>query len=306
MNRRTFLRRSGGVATLAGLAGCLSSAGSDSGLDDRGETRTSETTTGDRTTDPGRRFSGVRSDRDEPFRTISVGNREKVAFPDNNRARRVRVWNAADEAREIELRIVRDGELAVDRSDEFAADTYLTVSLNEPADYRVTVGLADGDAEETSFEVPRSSFDCNSAGTDAGVMPDGSVETMSASTAAGCPGTEVTDASLSVGEGTCGKRHSASVVFEAETVRVDGAVRTSTPDSDLALADAGYDRETGTLTVRVRATEADETEVGVQCVGEVPYEATVEFDYDLPSSAVVVHESMDETTEVARADRGSN
>jgi len=306
MNRRAFLKRSGGLAALTGLAGCLGSVGSDSGPAGRDGTRTDETTAGDSTTGPGNRFSGVRSDRDEPFQTISVGNRDDVAFPDNNRARRVRVWNAADEAREIGLRIDRDGELAVDRSVEFAADAYLAVSLNEPANYRVTVGLARGDAEETSFEVPRSSFDCNSAGTDAGVMPDGRVETMSASTAAGCPSAEITDSALSVGEGTCGEQHSASVGFADEAVRVDGAVRTSTPNSDLTLGGVGYDRETDALTVRVRATEGGETEAGVQCVGEVPYEATVEFDYDLPASVVVVHESMDETTEVARTDRQSD
>jgi hypothetical protein len=306
MNRRTFLQRSGGLAAVAGLAGCLDSAGSSPGPTDRDGNRTDETTVGDPTTDPESRFSGVRSDRDEPFRTISVGSRDDVAFPDNNRPRRVRVWNAADEVREIGLRISRDGEFVVEKSIEFAADAYLAVSLNEPANYLVAVGLADGTAEETRFEVSRSSFDCNSAGTDAGVMPDGRVRTMSASTAMGCPGAEITDTELSVGQGTCGEQHSASVVFENEAVRVDGAVRASTPDSDLALASANYDRETGGLTVRVRATGADETEAGVQCVGEIPYEATIEFDYDLPSEVVVVHESMDKTTEIERVDRKSD
>lgn len=309
MNRRTFLRRSGGLTTLAALAGCLGTEG-DSTPADR-ETRTDETTTDDATTDPERRFSGVRSDRDEPFRSVSVGNRDDVSFPDNNRPQGVRIWNAADEAREIEFRISRDADVAVDRSVEFAADAYLAASLNEPANYRISVGLVGGDAEKTDFEIERSSFDCNSAGTDVGVMADGHIETMSMSTAMGCPGPEVSDSetSLSVGQGACGEQHSASVTFEGEAVRVDGAVRTSTPDSDLALASASYDRETDALTVRVRATGADDSgddSAGVQCVGEVPYEATVGFEYDFPSSVVVVHESMDETVEVVQVDRESN
>ncbi|WP_276301613.1 hypothetical protein [Halorussus lipolyticus] len=303
MNRRAFLQRTGGLATLAGLAGCLGTT-SDSPPGDDAET--DETTTGaadDSTTTE--RFSGVRSDHGEPFRTISVGSRDAVAFPDNNRPREIRVWNAADEARDIDLQISRDAEILVDRTVEFAADAYLEVALNEPADHSVSVGLADGNA--TTFGVERTSFDCNSAGTDVGVMPDGRVETMSMSTAMGCPRPKVAGTDLSVGQGTCGKEHSASVAFEDEAVRVDGTVRTPTPDSGLELADAAYDAETGALTLRVRATGSDNDGggVGVQCVGEVPYEATIGFDHGWSSSVVVVHDSMDETTEVTRVERGS-
>lgn len=312
MKRRTFLQRSGGLATLAGLAGCLGSAGSDSSPADRDGNQTNETTAGDSTTDSENRFSGVQSDYDDPFQTISVGSRDDVAFPDSNRPRRVWVWNAADEARKIDLQISRDAEIVVDRSIEFGADAYLTVTLNEPANYRITVGIANGDTEETNFEISQSSFDCNSAGTSVGVMADGRVETMSEATAMGCPAPEIADANtdLSVGQGTCGKQHSASVAFEGEVVQVDGVVRTSTPNSDLALASASYDRGTSALTVRVQATEGDgsggDDSAGVQCVGEVPYDATVGFEYDLPSEVVVVHESMDETVEVVRVDHESN
>lgn len=306
MNRRAFLQRSGGLTMLTGMAGCLGSAGNDSGPADRDGNRTDETTIGDSsTTDSQNRFSGVRSDHDEPFRTIPIGSRDDVSFPNNNRPRGVRVWNAADEARKIDLQISRNAEIAVDRSIEFAADAYLEVTLNEPADYRISVGLTAEKA--TTFEIERASFDCNSAGTDAGVVADGRVETMSMSTAMGCPAPEIVDANtrLSVGQGTCGKQHSASVTFEDEVVRVDGTVRASTPNSGLALAAADYDSETNALTVRVRATEADDSGAGVQCVGEVPYEATVGFDHDFPSSVVVVHETMDETVEVVQVDRES-
>lgn len=299
MNRRAFLQRTGGLATLAGLAGCLGS-GSAPADRDADETTTGETTTDD-PADSERRFSGVRSDYEEPFRTIPVGSRDAVVFPENNRPRGIRVWNAADEAREIDVQVSRGAEILVDRTIEFAADAYLAVELNEPANYRISVGRAGGTA--TTFGVERTGFDCNSAGTDVGVMPDGRVETVSMSTTMGCPAPEVADNELSVGEGTCGGAHTASVAFEAESVRVDGAVRASTPNRGLELAGANYDRETGALTVRVRTTEADDSGMGIQCVGAVPYEAAIGFDHDLPASVVVVHESMDETAEVARADR---
>ncbi|WP_135852687.1 hypothetical protein [Halorussus salinus] len=297
MNRRQLLRRTGALAAATGLAGCIGSSGTGSGPGTTGDGTTERTTTEAR-----ERFSGVRSDDDEPFETVAVGDRESVPFPDNNRAYGVRVWNAADEARRIDLQVSTGADILVDRTAEFAADAYLELALNEPADYSVSVGLADAD-DETTFEIERSRFDCNQSGTDVGVTADGRVETMSMSTAMGCPGPRVADSDLSVGEGECGKTHSASVAFEAEEAAVEGAVRTPTPRSDLELAAASYDRETGTLTVRVVEKEPDESGVGTQCIGEVPYEATVTFDNALPETVVVVHESMDETVEVTEKTR---
>ncbi|WP_137287327.1 hypothetical protein [Halorussus salinisoli] len=300
MNRRELLHRASALAAVAGVAGCLGSAGSDSPPTDREPT----TDSGATTDDARGRFSGVRSDHDDPFRTISVGSREEVAFPDNNQPRGVRVWNAADESREISVRVARSAEILVDRTLDFEADAYLELVLNEPADYALSVGLADGDA--TTVDISRTSFDCNQTGTDAGVMPDGRVETMSMSTAMACHGPEVADAALSVGRRSCGTEHRATVGFEGERVRMDGAVRTPTPQSDLSLAGTDYDRTADALTVRVRASETDDGDPGTQCVGEVTYEATVDFEYALPDEVAVVHESMDETLEVTRADRGGD
>lgn len=302
MNRRDFLHRGSVLTALAGLAGCLGSAADGSAPENRDQSpddrTTDETTTeGESDTD----FSGLRSDDEEPFRTIAVGSREEVVFPDNNRPREVRVWNDADAIREISLRVVREGEPVLDRTVAFAADAYLTVVVNEPADYRIGVGLAGADA--TTFELSRESFDCNSAMTDVGVLTDGRIETISMSTAMGCPGPEVADADFSTGEGACGTDHRAAVDFVGERVRVDGAVRTATPRANLALAEANYDRETGALTVRVRASQSDDSDMGTQCVGEVPYETTVDFDHDLPSKVMVVHETPEETVTVTRVER---
>ncbi|MFC7079877.1 hypothetical protein [Halorussus caseinilyticus] len=310
MNRRELLHRGGALAAAAGLAGCLGSTGTDAPTTD-GDRTTDRGTTTDSERDgdsgaggSGGEFSGVRSDDENPFRTISVGSREAVPFPDNNQPRRVRVWNATEGSREIEIRVSRGSETPVDRTVEFETDAYLTVLLNEPDDYRVAVTPEGGDA--TTVEFSRASFDCNSATTDAGVMPDGSVETISASTAAGCPSPEVADTSLSVGKGDCGTEHRATVEFAGEKVEVRGAVRAPTPRSDLALAGTDYDRTADALTVRVRATGEDGGEPGTQCTGEVAYQATVGLNYALPSEVAVVHESMNETVEVTRADRGGD
>ncbi|UPW00507.1 hypothetical protein M0R88_00025 [Halorussus gelatinilyticus] len=303
MKRRELLRRSSGLAAVAGLSGCVGSSGTGSSPGTTTDGTTDDGANGSETTEENReRFGGVRSDDDEPFRTITVGDRESVVFPDDNRPRGVRVWNAADRAREIDVEIAKSADVRVDRTVEFAADAYLELALNEPANYSISVGLADA-SEATTFGIERSQFDCNRAGTDVGVMPDGRVETVSESTTMGCPAPEVADSALSVGRGECGKAHSATVAFEGEAVAVDGAVRTPTPRSDLELAAASYDRNADALTVRVAAKAPEESGVGTQCIGEVAYEATVNFEHALPQTVSVVHESMDETVGVTTKTR---
>ena len=301
MNRREFLHRGGALTTVAGLAGCLGSA-SDAEVPEDGEHGD-----GTETSDPGEttdEFSGIQSAYDEPFRTISLGDREGVPFPENNRPHHLHVWNAADSLRDISLQIDRGDETLLDRTVEFAADAYLTVVLNEPAEYRVSVGLPED--EPTTVEVSRRSFDCNTSRTDVAVTSDGSVETVEMTTLMDCPGPMVAETDFSVGRSQCGTEYSATVAFERERVRVDGRVRTSTPRADLELVDATYDQEADLLTVRVRATESDDSGAGTQCTGEVSYEASVGFDHALPGGVVVVHESMDESVEVARAVRSDD
>lgn len=331
MNRREFLHRAGASAAVAGLAGCLGSAALDSSSpnDDSGdesssddECETSEKSSADD-------FSGVESDAAEPFREISLGSRDAVAFPENDRPRTLRVWNAAATTRTIDLRIAREGDRSFDEAIEFAPDAYLTVTLAEPADYHVSVGVSgdvadgscdsDADADTgtgagagegssahgTAFPVPRSAFDCNFATIDVGVMADGRIETLEEATAEGCPGPRVAETTFSTDRGNCGTEDRASVAFDRERVRVEGAVRAPTPQWSLELAAVEYDGEADSLAVRVRATESESDDLGVQCVAEVPYEATVGFEFALPSEVVVVHEANGETTEAARAARST-
>ena len=331
MNRRELLHRGGGLTTVAALSGCLGSA-SRSARTNRGTTTSDDSNDSEATTTEGHpgdggddesgrsdgnesdgddanesdggfddEFAGVQSNRENPFVELAVGSRDGVAFPDNNRPHVVRIWNAADEARDLLVRVSRGATDLLDRTVAFDADAYLTVTLNEPGDYRIAVGLA-GEVPTTAA-VERTWFDCNASATEVGVAPDGSVATTTKSTLLGCYGPQVAGTDFSVGQGACGTENSASVAFDGERVRIEGTVRTPTPQSDLSLADATYDEQTRTLTVRVRATGADDPGPGVQCVGTVPYEASVAFEYDLPDEVRVVHESAGETREVTRAER---
>lgn len=327
MNRRELLHRTGALATVAGLAGCLgSSSGGSSPAGDQttarqtaaGKTSTKSATEATTTTDGSESettksdessFSGVESDAENPFRTVELGKREDAAFAENNRPRGLLVWNAVESARTIRLSVAQKGETLFDERIEFEADAYLNVVLNDPADYRVSLGVSgDSSAGSSTFSVPRASFDCNSATTHVGVMTDGAVETQTVSTAMACPGPKVADTGFQAGEGQCGKEHSASVTFGSQDrVLLRGAVRTPNPRTPITLADASYDKDADTLTVRVKAeqSESDSSSgAGTQCVGEVPYEAEVTFENDFPGTVVVVHESNDESVEVTKQSRG--
>lgn len=346
MKRREFLHRTGATTAVAGLAGCLgttSDAAPSAGDGTEGDG--AQTTGGSATTTIEAAFSGVESEADEPFRAVSVGDRDGVAFPEQNRPRTLRIWNATDVARSISVEVGRGEATAFDERVEFDPDAYLAVTLNEPDDYRVSVsvfGRADStgstdsggagsggaSASGTAFPVPRSSFDCNDATTDVGITSDDRIEVTTIATTMACDeAPTVAESDFRVGSGECGTEHRASVAFDGERVRVDGAVRAPTPRSDLALAATAYDSDADVLTVRVRTTaetvratatartnetaetsetaETTENGAGTQCVGEVPYEVEVRFERALPGTVAVVHESDDGTVEVARATQDS-
>ncbi|WP_132060591.1 hypothetical protein [Halorussus amylolyticus] len=334
MKRRELLRRAGALASVAGLAGCLGSGPPGGGANDSGDSTANEPdgTTSDDSEDceptetTADDFSGIESDADEPFRTVSVGDRDEAAFPDNNRPRTVRIWNAADESRDIDVRVNRGSETPFDETVEFAADAYLSVTLEAPADYGVSVGVSDAvterscdanegadtgastgaSAESAAFEVARSAFDCNTATIDAGVMPDGSVETVETATTMGCGGPRLAATEFDAEQGDCGTQNTASVTFEAESVRIEGTVRTPTPAWTVELADTDYDEDADTLSVRVRARESGSTDASVQCVATIPYEATANFENALPGEVVVTHDTDDGATEVASETRADD
>ncbi|PSQ17799.1 hypothetical protein BRD00_06295 [Halobacteriales archaeon QS_8_69_26] len=312
MKRRTLLTNVAGIAA-AGAAGCLGGGttggnGTTPG-DDPTTTPDDPTTTPDDPT-PTPRESPNAADWNpssaSPHETATLGSREGVPFPDNNKPHTVRVWNAATVDREIALVFLAGDEVAYERGFSVPADGWVSVTINEPGPYEVAVEV-DGERGDT-LELGGSTFDCNDSVTSVAVGPEGSVDSITESTTMACGGPAQNGQSFARGQSDCGSRDDAAVEFREEAVHVTGAVRTPNPCSDLTLAsvtlDGGeYADDESTLALTV-ATDGKRKDVCVDCVGTVEYEASVEFRNDYPQRVRVVHESMDDSRTVAEVERG--
>lgn len=161
------MRRRPLLALLAGLAttGCVSDVPSD------GDVETPDTDGGvTATDDPG---SLATDDPSTPFETVDVGDRETVTGHDDTRPHLVDVTNAADRARDIAVRVVRDDgttEVVLERTVSVPAGGEFPVRLLVPGRYRVTVAVP-ADGRTRQFEIARERFDCNSSGHDVTVPP---------------------------------------------------------------------------------------------------------------------------------------
>ncbi|MFC4449365.1 hypothetical protein [Halorussus aquaticus] len=315
MNRRELLGAVGAGAT--GAAGLLGARARSAGQD----TETTTTTTSD-----GQEFTGIDSSADRPFATITVGSREGVRNPENNRPHVVRVWNDSQQARTVGLRLVRGDADAplLDRRVEFPADGFLTVRLLDPADYALTVRPGSGGGTESggenggttatqtatatstasageTVEIPRAQFDCNRSRTDVAVTADGQVNSETVTTEAGCP-PEVTGRTFTAFGGSCGSADDASVSFADESVTVSGAIRAPNPCYGAQLADVSV-TSADTLRVVVETTEPGGG-VCAQCVASVEYETHLAFRDRVPETVEVVHRRGDQTETVATVSRG--
>lgn len=300
MNRRELLGTASGAVFGITLAGCLSGGGNGGG-EDRTPTATPITsdeptpTTSDEpptTTDGGFEWPA------DPtvFDTLTVGDRATVDFPENNRPVEVSLWNALNEARTLSLVVTTPTDAPGLRRDvTFPADGVLVLSLAEPAQYTVSVRTV-GD-----LTVPFERFDCNRTNYNVRLEADGLAHEY-VSTEIACPDPELGGVSVSSGEGDCGSVDRATVAFDERAVRVDGAMRTPDPCHDVTVRAADYDRSTDTLGLVLEAV----SEGGgcVDCVGEVPYEASAAFANDYPREVVVRHASMQGVREVVRVSRG--
>ena len=295
MNRRDLLGSLGAAGALA-FAGC---AADDAG--DPDDTTTDDPGGGGDEPDD----SFDRLDRDaDPVESFAVGDREDVSFPENNGPHHLRVYNGADQARSTTLSLQRDGETALDRTVEVPSGRRVDVTLNEPAIYRLAIELdGEDDVTGTPVEVERSWFDCNSSFTAAVVGPDGAVETRTLSTALGCPGPDVADAAIEHADGSCGDADRASVRFTDERVRVSGTHRAPTPCHGLALSSAELRSDPEEQTLVVTVETADRRGGCVECIGTIPYEATVDVEHGYPPTVRVVHTGPSGERVVAERDR---
>ncbi|WP_135825487.1 hypothetical protein [Halorussus ruber] len=293
MNRRELLAAVGVGAT--GIAGFVGGRGASA--------RQGTRTTTPSTTTESDGFTGIDSSAERPFAAISVGSREGVRNPENNKAHAVRVWNDSNSARTIGLLLSRgdwgDAESPlIDRQIEFPADGYLTLRLLEPASYALAVSSGGGTSEPV--QIPRAQFDCNDSQTDVAVTEDGQVESVTTTTEIGCP-PEVTDRTFTALAGSCGSESEASVSFAEESVGVSGAIRAPNPCYGAELAEVAVS-SADTLRVVVGTTEPTAS-VCAQCIANVRYEADLQFRDRVPGTVEVVHARGDQTETVATVTR---
>ncbi len=322
MKRRTLLRTVGVAVGAGTLAGCLDEqtaapgtepggAGGtdpgtrttdrpDEGTTDRPEATPDEGTGTSTSTEP----AEFGTDADDPFETITVGSREGVANPDDNRPHGVNVWNAAERERTLTVAVRRGSATVLEETITFPADGYLSMTLAEPGDYRLPI-RTDG-AELGVVTVARSRFDCNSSYTNVDVTPDDELRSTVVSTMMACETTGVTDRSFESEEGTCTsgatEDGTATVSFTDDAVAVDGAIVAPNPCHRATLLDVS--EAAGTTTVTVGAVDARETGTAcVECVGSVGYHATFGEEVALTDRVTVVHSTHRGERTVATAER---
>lgn len=295
MQRRHLLHALGGTIAI-GLAGCLGEPGGPTTESESTPTRTTPRRDGD--WDPG---------ASEPFQSVTIGTRTDVDFPNNNRPPEIRIWNDAATAREVTMTLRTPESVRMATTVEFPADGWLRMVVNEPGTYTLEIDIEGERADE--IEVT-GWFDCNETTSRVTLHPDGELSTRTVSTEIACRGPEVRGQTFSAERGSCDGSEDASVTFDDEAVTVTGRVRTPTPCYDLELASAtvANDAEFGpsgddVLVVTV-ATAGTQDEACVDCIGSVPYTATIDVANAYPSNVRVVHRSMGEERTVETVSRG--
>ena len=108
------------------------------------------------------------------------------------------------------------------------------------------------------------------------------------------------------GTGDCAAEEAgtASISFGSDAVTCTGCITGQNGCQQATLASAGYDAGKDLLTVEVTTTAGGDTpESCTQQIVHRGYEATFTFEGSLPNEVSVVHESMGERSEAARAKR---
>lgn len=123
----------------------------------------------------------------------------------------------------------------------------------------------------------------------------------------GSGGGETTDAkptlgkqSLKIKKAGCGQQKNAAAVEYADSnVVVTGTIPGSDSCQTATLGDVSYSPEGGTLDVTVTTKKKEGAGVCSQCISEIEYEATFQFEGGLPSNVTVTHDSMGNSETVA-------
>ena len=126
--------------------------------------------------------------------------------------------------------------------------------------------------------------------------------TITGETAGGRP--TLASQTFEIVDGGCGQQKSdANVEFDsaATSVAVTGTIAVSDACHTAKLAGASYDPESGTLEVTVVSKKKEGADICAQCIVEIDYEASFDFEGGLPQTVTVVHEAMGESKTVAKA-----
>lgn len=112
----------------------------------------------------------------------------------------------------------------------------------------------------------------------------------STETDGGCP--DLVDSSFEVVSAECGAGETqSSASFESNSIHVSGTI-----DGANTCYTATLDRvrcEEETVTVSVQSYESENDDICSMCVTDIEYEATLDFENDLPQRIVVVHDGSD-------------
>jgi hypothetical protein len=110
--------------------------------------------------------------------------------------------------------------------------------------------------------------------------------------------------SIETGGTECGSENTATIAFdeEAESVTLQGTIATPDPCHVATIERASVDDESLAFVV-VIGSESDDSGVCTQCLGQVDYTASFQFDDGLPDSVEVNHATGDGTTTVATKSR---
>lgn len=161
-----------------------------------------------------------------------------------------------------------------------ATDTPTDAPTGEPTD--TATGTPTGTPTDVSPGEPTD--------TATDTPPSGSPPT-SEPTPTPTPGSpRVTGTSFEVVENTCGeKKNRATVEWTDRSVKVTGVISGSNACYTAELERARYDAEADELRVDVRSYNPETQTACAQCIVEIDYRSTVEFEGGTPGSVVVRH-----------------
>lgn len=160
-------------------------------------------------------------------------------------------------------------------------------------------GLGDGGGTPTASPTRSTPTDSPPNGTDALDGSDGGDGGDTGDTPTDSPTptpaeTTVTESSLEVLETGCGSGdHAATAEYDNDHVDVEGTIRGSDTCYTAELESARYDEASDELVIAVRAYRPDDAEACGQCIVDVDYRATVNYDGPAPGAAVVRHDGRE-------------